>query len=95
MRGILVVVILLVVVFFAVPMVSEGTTNTCQALEKKTVSDTASNVAGSNTGVVHNVINSVGQAGATGDVASQTAASNSPNSPTPVTCTYEYWQKLI
>jgi hypothetical protein len=94
MRGILVAVILVVVVFFAVPMVSQGTTSTCQALERKTVSDTATNIGGS-TGVVHNVINSVGQAGATGDVANQTAAAEHPDSPSPVTCTVEYWQKLI
>lgn len=95
MRGILVVIILLIVIFFGVPMVSEGTTNTCQALEKATVSNTATNIAGSNTGVVHNVINSVGQAGATGQVASANASQEHPNSPTPITCTYEYWQKLL
>lgn len=95
MRGILVVVILLIVVFFAVPMVSEGSTNTCQALEKHDVSNAATNIAGSSTGVVHNVINSVGQAGATGDVASTTASTDHPDSPTPVTCTYYYWKDLI
>jgi hypothetical protein len=79
MRGILAIIILIVIVFFAVPMVSEGTTNTCQALEKHNVSATATNIAGSNTGVVHNVINSVGQAGATGQVA----------------CTVNYWKDIL
>jgi hypothetical protein len=95
MRGILVVVILLVVIFFGVPMASQGTTNACQALEKQSVSNTATNIAGSNTGVVHNVINSVGQAGATGQTAGADASTQNPNTPTPVTCTYNYWKNLI
>ena len=95
MRGILAVIVLIIVVFFVVPMAAEGTTNTCKALEKVTVSNAATNIAGSSTGVVHNVINSVGQAGATGSVASQNAAEDHPNTPSPVTCTFEYWQKLL
>ncbi len=95
MRGILVVIVLLIVVFFAVPMVSEGTTNTCQALEKHDVSNTASNVSGSNTGIIHNVINAVGQAGASGATASATASTDHPDSPTPITCTYYYWKNLF
>ncbi len=95
MRGILAIVILVIIVFFAVPMVSEGTTNACQALEKHNVSATASNVAGSNTGVIHNVINSVGQAGATGQVASTDASQEHPDAPTPLTCTYNYWKDIL
>lgn len=95
MRGILVVVILLVVVFFAVPMVSQGTTNACQAVEKHNVSATAANITGTTNGPVHNVINAVGQAGATGQVASANASSTAPNTPTPITCTYEYWQDIL
>ncbi len=95
MRVALAIIIVIVVVFFAVPMVSEGTTNTCQAVEKHNVAATATSVAGSNTGVVHNVINSVGQAGATGQVASTDASQAHPDSPTPVTCTYEYWQDIL
>jgi hypothetical protein len=95
MRGILVVIVLIIVVFFAVPMVSEGTTNACQALEKRNVSATASSVAGSNTGVIHNVINSVGQAGATGDTATATASAQAPDTATPITCTYDYWKDLL
>ena len=95
MRGILAVIILVVIVFFAVPMVSEGTTNTCQALEKHNVSATATNIAGSNTGIVHNVINSVGQAGATGQVASTDASQEHPDTPTPLTCTVNYWKDIL
>ena len=95
MRGILAVVIILIVVFFAVPMVSEGTTNACQAVEKHNVAATATNIAGSNTGVVHNVINSVGQAGATGQMASANASEAHPDAPTPLTCTYEYWKDIL
>jgi len=95
MRGILVAIVLLVVVFFAVPMVSEGTTNTCQAVEKHNVSSTATNIAGNNTGVVHDVINSVGQAGATGATTSGDASTDHPDTPTPITCTYYYWKDLL
>jgi len=45
--------------------------------------------------VIHNVINSVGQAGATGQLASTDASQAHPDSPTPVTCTYEYWQDIL
>jgi hypothetical protein len=95
MRGAFVVIILLVVVFFATPMVTERTTNSCQALERYQVSNTATNIAGSNTGVVHDVINSVGQTGASGQVASTDASQEHPDAPTPVTCTYNYWKDLL
>lgn len=95
MKGILAAIICAIAIFFAVPMIAEGTGNTCKALEKRTVSDTATNIAGSNTGVVHDVINAVGQAGATGKVASANASEEYPNTPTPIACTYEYWQQLL
>jgi hypothetical protein len=95
MRGLIGVIVVIIVAFFAVPMVAQGTTNTCQALERHDVSNTATSIAGSNTGVVHNVINSVGQAAATGDVASTAEAQDHPNSPTTVSCTYSYWKSLF
>ncbi len=95
MRGLIGVIVVIIVAFFAVPMVAQGTTNTCQALERHDVSNTATSIAGSNTGVVHNVINSVGQAAATGGVASTAEAQDHPNSPTTVSCTYSYWKSLF
>jgi hypothetical protein len=95
MRGLIGVIVVIIVAFFAVPMVAQGTTNTCQALERHDVSNTATSIAGSNTSVVHNVINSVGQAAATGDVASTAEAQDHPNSPTTVSCTYSYWKSLF
>jgi hypothetical protein len=95
MKGLIAVIVVIVAAFFIVPMVAQGTTNTCQALERHDVSNTATSIAGSNTGIVHNVINSVGQAGATGDVASTTEAQDHPDSPTTVSCTYSYWKSLL
>jgi hypothetical protein len=95
MKAIIGAIIVVVALFFVVPMVAGGTTNTCQALEKQSVSNAATSIAGSNTGVIHNTINSIGQAGATGDVASQTMAAQHPDTPSPVSCTYYYWKSMI
>jgi len=95
MKAIIGAIVLVVVVFFAVPMIAAGTTNTCQALEQHDVSNTATNVAGSNTGIIHNVINTVGQAGATGQTASTTESQAHPDTPTPVACTFDYWKSFF
>jgi len=87
-------IIVLIVVFFAVPMAVGGSTNACQALEKHNVSNTASSIAGGNSGVVYGVINTVGQAGATGNVAATSAANSHPDTPTPVSCTVSFWETL-
>jgi len=87
-------IILLIVVFFAVPMAVGGSTNACQALEKHNVSNTASSIAGGNSGVVYGVINTVGQAGATGQAAATTESVSHPNTPTPVSCTVSFWETL-
>jgi hypothetical protein len=88
-------IIAVIVLFFAVPMIAGGTTTTCKALESQTVSNTATNVAGSSTGVVHNVINSVGQAGVTGQVASAEASQDHPNTPSGISCTADYWKSML
>jgi len=95
MKAVIGAIIVVVVLFFAVPMIAAGTTNTCQALESHSVSDTASNIAGSNTGIVHNVINTVGQAGATGQTATATEAEAHPNTPSTVSCTADYWRQML
>jgi hypothetical protein len=95
MKAIIGAIIVVVVLFFAVPMIASGTTNTCQALESHSVSDTASSVAGSNTGIVHNVINTVGQAGATGQAASATESQEHPDTPTGISCTADYWKQML
>lgn len=95
MKGLIGTIILVVVVFFAVPMLAGGSMNSCQALERHDVSNTASNIAGSDTGIIHNVINSVGQAGATGDTARAAESQAHPNMPTPVSCTYQYWKSFF
>jgi len=95
MKAIIGAIIVVVVLFFAVPMIASGTTNTCQALESHSVSDTATSVAGSNTGIVHNVINTVGQAGATGQAASATESQAHPDTPTGISCTADYWKQML
>jgi hypothetical protein len=41
------------------------------------------------------VINTVGQAGATGQTASTTEAQAHPDTPTPVACTFGYWKSFF
>ena len=88
------VIVLLVAIFFIVPMVAGGSTNICQALEKHNVSDTASSIAGGQSGPVYGVINSVGQSMATGNTEANKQASEHPSTPTPVSCAASYWQSL-
>lgn len=88
------IIVILVAIFFIVPMVVGGSANICQALEQHNVSKTASSIAGSNSGPIYGVINSVGQAGATGQTEAATQANAHPNSPTPVSCAVSFWQSL-
>ncbi len=94
MRIVIGAIIILVVVFFAVPMVARGSMNACQALEKHNVSSTASNIAGGSSGPVYVVINTIGQAGATGQTAAAQETNEHPNTPTPVSCTVDFWKSL-
>jgi len=89
------VVVVLIALFFVVPMIAGGSTNTCQALGSHEVSNAAAGIAGSKSGAVYNTINSVGQSSATGAVTTQVEANANPNSPAPVSCTYEYWKSII
>lgn len=88
------IVVLLIAVFFIVPMVAGGSTNVCQALEKHNVSNTASNIAGGTSGPVYGVINTIGQAGATGQAEATKQSVQNPNTPTFVSCTAAYWGTL-
>jgi hypothetical protein len=92
--SILGVVVVLVIVFFAVPVIAGGNTNICQDVESHDVSNTASNITGSKSGVMYNVINSVGQIGATGNAEQAKASTQNPNTPTVVSCATDYWKSL-
>ncbi len=81
-------------VFFIVPMAAGGSANVCQALEKHDVSNIAANVTGTNSGPVHDMINSVGQSMATGNIAAQSEANAHPHTPTAVSCAASYWKSL-
>jgi hypothetical protein len=94
-RVIAAVAALLVVVFFAVPMAVGDSSNACQALEKYKVSKAASAIAGGHSGMVYGVINGIGQAGATGNIAANEEADANPNTPTPISCTFEFWRVLF
>ncbi len=87
-------IIVLVVLFFAVPIIAGGSTNICQDVEAHDVSKTASNIAGSSSGTMYNVINSVGQVGATGAVEKQKQANDNPDTPSVVSCAGAWWQSL-
>lgn len=88
------VIAVAVAVFFIVPMAAGGSANICQALEKHDVSNTAANITGTNSGPVHDVINSVGQSMATGNMAANSEAKAHPDTPTPVSCAVSYWKSL-
>ncbi|GAN78672.1 hypothetical protein [Acidocella aminolytica] len=88
------IVIMALVVFFAVPMLGGGSANVCQALEKHNVSQTAKNITGTNSGPVHNVINSVGQSFATGDTEAAKQHHDHPDTPSAVSCAASYWKSL-
>ncbi len=94
MKTVIGAVIVLIAVFFIVPMAVGGSTNACQALEKHDVSNTASSIAGGTSGPVYGVINTVGQAGATGQAASTAEANSHPDTPTSVSCTVSFWKTL-
>jgi hypothetical protein len=94
MKAALGVIIVLIAVFFAVPMVVGGSTNACQALEKHNVSSTASSIAGGSSGPVYGVINTIGQTGATGQASAAEEANAHPDIPTPVSCTIAFWKTL-
>jgi hypothetical protein len=88
------IIVVLVVLFFTVPMVVGGSADSCQALEKHNVSNTASSVAGGSSGPVYGVINTVGQAGATGQGQAAKQSVDHPNLPSGVGCTVAFWQSL-
>jgi hypothetical protein len=87
--------VMLLALFFLVPMVVGGSINACQALEKHNVSKTASSIAGGSSGPIYGVINTIGQAGATGQSTSMAEANAHPNTPTTVSCTISFWRSLV
>jgi hypothetical protein len=95
MRPLIGAILVVIVLFFAVPMVLGGSVNTCQALEKHVVSTQAANLAGGTSGPVYNTINNVGQSAATGQIASTMMAQNHPDAPTGISCTYYFWKSLF
>lgn len=95
MKALIGAAVVLVALFFVVPMIAGGSTNACQALGSHEVSNAAASIAGGKSGTVYNTINSVGQSSATGAVTTQVEANANPNSPAPVSCTYEYWKSIL
>jgi hypothetical protein len=96
MKGLIALIVVLVLVFFLGPLAAEGTTNSCQALEKHVVSTQAQKIAGGSTdNATYGAVNGVGQAGATGQVASTMMQQNHPDAPTPVSCTYYFWKSIL
>lgn len=85
---------LLVVLFFIVPILVGGSTNICQALEQHNVSKSASSIAGGTSGPVYGVINTIGQAGATGHTEAAMQANDHPGLPATIGCTLSFWQSL-
>jgi hypothetical protein len=94
MKIALAVIIALAALFFVVPMVVGGSANVCQALEQHNVSRTASSIAGGSSGPVYGVINTIGQAGATGQAETSMQAAAHPNAPTPISCAVSFWASL-
>ena len=95
MRILLGLLIIAIAVFFIVPMVAGGSTNSCQALEKYNISYAASNLAGGSSGPIYGMINSIGQASASGQITSMAEANAHPDTPTPVSCTASFWNSFL
>ncbi len=87
-------IIILIAAFFIVPLVAGGSINACKALEKYNVRTTASSIAGGSSGPVYGIINSIGQAAATGQATSMAEANAHPDTPTIVSCTVSFWKNL-
>lgn len=81
-----------IALFFAVPLIAEGTGNECQALEKYNASNAARNVTGSTTGPIYGMINGLAQSVATGEATSAAEANAHPNVPVSVSCAYDFWK---
>ncbi len=81
-------------VFFAAPMVAGGSTNICKDVEAHNVQTAASAIAGNDSGTMYSVINSIGQAGATGDIERYEQRSAHPHIPLVVSCTVAFWRSL-
>jgi hypothetical protein len=94
MRTLVGAIVILIAIFFIVPMAVGGSTNACQALEKHNVSTTASGIAGGSSGPVYGVMNTIGQMGATGQSASTSEANAHPDTPTPISCTISFWKTI-
>jgi hypothetical protein len=88
------IVAIVVAVFFIVPMLVGGSANVCQALEQHNVSKTASSIAGGRSGPIYGVINTIGQAGATGHTEAAMQANAHPGLPTVIDCTLSFWQSF-
>ena len=86
MKTIIGAVIVLIAVFFLVPMVVGGSTNLCRAVEQHNVSNAASNIAGGSSGPVYGMMNTIGQAGATGQATRMAEANAHPDIPTSISC---------
>jgi hypothetical protein len=96
MRGIIAALVLIVLLFFIVPLAIEGSTDECQALERHAVTNTASKMAGGSTNsTVFKAVNSVGQAAATGTIASTMMRENHPDVSSPISCTWYFWKSIF
>jgi hypothetical protein len=84
----------LIAVFFAVPMVAGGSTDVCQDVELHNVKTIALTITGTDSGMMYNVINSAGQAGATGEVERQKQEATHPYLPTVLSCAAAFWHSL-
>lgn len=83
------VIVLILAVFFFTPMLVGGSVDACQALAKHNVSKSAASIAGTSSGPVYEVINSVGQMGA-----ATAEAGSEPNMPASIRCTMRFWELL-
>lgn len=94
LTSVLGVIAALVILFFAVPMIAGGSTNICKDVAVHNVKSTAAGITGTTSGPVYNVINSVGQAGATGTGEAEQQSHEHPNTPTAISCASDFWSSL-
>ena len=93
MRKILILAVLLVAVAFAYPLVNEGDTSSCAALEKRALT-LALRDGGPENILVATIAQSFLKAGK-GKIAREFSRQNNPDVPVFLSCTLNYWHSVF
>lgn len=93
MRSLLLLIVIVAVAAFAYPLAGEGTTNSCDALEKVTVRVVSAHDKDNKSGslLVGNLLNGLSH----GQFAAMAAKDHYPALPPALACTVLYWHAVV